>query len=68
VLSLAIPRELFEPVAWRNPQILERLCGIEDSELPLRHALDIRRKPPRALSPEDLLGPPVAEAPNHRIG
>jgi len=29
VLSLAILRELLEPVAWRNPQILERLRGIE---------------------------------------
>ena len=47
VLSLAIPRELLEPVAWWNPQILERFC---------------------AVSPEDLLGLPVTEAPNHRTG
>jgi len=34
VMPLAIPGQLFQPVAGRNPQILERLRRIEDSELP----------------------------------
>jgi hypothetical protein len=66
VLPLTVPEQLLQAIARGNAKIPQRLGRIEDRKLALSHPLHIRSKLPGALPPEDLLGLPVTEAPNHR--
>lgn len=65
VLLGPVPGEPFQPVPRRHPEVVERLRGIEQQQLPVRPPLHVRRQPPRPLAREDLLCLPVAQASNH---
>ena len=40
-----VPEEGLEAVAWRSPQVLQLLGGIEHLQLPLRGGLDVAESP-----------------------
>jgi hypothetical protein len=66
VLTASVPREPFQAVSGRHPEIVQCVCGIHEQQLSVRSPLHVRREPPRSLSLEDLLRLPIAKAPNHR--
>ncbi len=66
-LSGPVTREALKAVPGRNPKVLYRLCGIQEQQLAMSPPLHVRRKSPRPLAFEDLLGFPVTEAPNHPL-
>jgi hypothetical protein len=61
VLSLAFSHELLQAVAGRKAQIAQRLRGIDDCQLSLRQALQVRVELSDALAKKDALGVPVAK-------
>jgi hypothetical protein len=54
VLSPSVSRQLFEPIRWRYPQVLQNLSGIQYLKLSSRYPLDILWEFPRKLTIEQL--------------
>jgi len=65
VLSFAVAGKCLEAIARRDTQFVETNRGVYEKELAMRPPLNVRRKPPRALPSEDLLGLRIPEAPDH---
>jgi hypothetical protein len=65
VLADSVSRELLKPVAGRHAQILQRADGIEHDQFALCDPVNVRRKSPGRLAPEELFGVPVPEASDH---
>src|SRR5205807_7404443 len=66
VLSLAVARQRLETVAWRRPQVVEIVRGVEVTQLPARHLDQIGWKTLCTFAVENGLGGLVPEAPDHK--
>jgi hypothetical protein len=64
--AAALTGQLLEAIPRGNPKIIECLRGVQEQQFSVGDSSDLRRKPPRSLSQEDLLGLPIPEAPDHR--
>ena len=65
MLSRSVTLELFESVSRRDSEILENRSGIQDSEFPKCHALNIRPELSDGVAPKEALGVAVPEALDH---
>jgi hypothetical protein len=66
-LTFAIPGESLQLITRRNPEVRQCFGCIQDLQLSLHPALDIAWKPSGAFATENLLGPFVGKAPDHRL-
>jgi len=57
--------KLFQPIAWRNPKIVQRLRRIENDELSQRRSLNFMRELLDRFSTEYFLRSLVTEALDH---
>ena len=65
VLTAAVAGESFEAIPWRNAQIGQRFCRIENQQLPQRCSLNRLGKPRPTFATKNMLCLTVAKAANH---
>jgi len=65
VLPGTITLESFEPIAWRDAEVVKRLRGSQQAKLAQRHPLDPRIDGRHALTTPQPLGVLAAERPDH---
>ena len=65
VLTRAIAFQLFQPVARRQPKVLQLNRDVDESELAEHGAPEVGRKPPDGLAAPESLGVSVREALDH---
>lgn len=65
VESPQVALQSLQPVARRNPQVVDAGSRIDDQQLPEGGALDLFREALHALSTEEVFGATVSEARNH---
>lgn len=66
VLASAITPELFEPIAWRDPQVVQLLRGIDESQFAEHEPLKLGRETPNPLSMEETFPVAIGETVDHR--
>lgn len=66
-LALAVSRQRVQPVPWRDSQIREADGRVDDEELALGGALDIRREPPGDVPVPNSFGFLVLEGSDHSV-
>jgi hypothetical protein len=68
MLAFAVAFERFQPVARRDPEIVEFLCNVDLLEFAERYPLDVRRQVRRPVALVDFLGGLAAEGKDHLSG
>jgi len=67
VLTFSPAGELLQPVAWRNPQVLERPGRMKENQLLPRGTLELEREGWDTVAGEDPFSAPISEGANHRL-
>ena len=65
VLASAISFQLLETIAWWNPEVIERFCGVNGDKLAEHDAQELGGKATDDLALEEGFGVPVGEALDH---
>jgi hypothetical protein len=65
VLAGSVALQCLQPVAGRYTQEVERCCGIDLQQLPMRQSLDVGRKSATMLASKKLLRLSIREALDH---
>ena len=65
VLALAIVAKLLQPVARRNPEIIEPPCRVDQSEFPEHHASELGWEASDGLARPEAFRVTIGESPDH---